>query len=199
MSPHVTSARELRAILRGFAEAKTNSNDAESVAAVAYAVESFTEIMPADEQPPADIGEAGVADDEPTHGPRSWHVVLSWRKLIEATSRRTAQESPEVPARPGLVPLVALYVWDRLWLGQEHQLSDVEALTILALWQHRTARNLIAEDDGLVHTNRLRESVGLDPLARADYEAAIARLSSLECLKADAGLIWLREWVTAQY
>jgi hypothetical protein len=198
MSPHVTSARELRAILRGFAEAKTSSNDVESVAAVAYAVESFTEITPADEEPPEDLGEPGV-DDESSHAPRSWHVVLSWRKLIDTTSRRTTEEPSEVPARPGLVPLVALYVWDRMWLGQEHQLSDLEALTILALWQHRTARNLIAEDDGLLHTNRLRKSVGLEPLTRADYESAIARLSSLKCLNADAGLIWLREWVTAQY
>ena len=199
MSTQITSAGELRAVLRGFVEAKTNSNDRESAAAVAYAVQCFTEIAPLQPHLPGDRRAAGGADEEPHPGGASWRVVLSWRRLVDALTAPDAEDAPAAPSRPGLVPLAALYVWDRMWLGQEHELSDVESLTILALWQHRTARNLIAEDEGFVHTNRLRDSLGLDRLTRSDYESALAELSSLECLEVDAGLIWLREWVTTQY
>lgn len=190
----MTSAREVRAALRGFAEAKTNAHDAESMEAISRTVEWFTEIVPVEQNP------GTLVDDLSRGGGKSGHIVLNWRRLVDTLAAAPGSRPPVGQSvRPELVPLAALYVWDKVWLCKEEQLSDGEALTILALWKHRTARNLIGDQEGFLHTNELRASVGLHPLRRSAYQRAIARLVSLECLEVDAGLVWLREWVMVDY
>lgn len=130
------------------------------------------------------------------------NVVLNWQKLIDIVPdiSLAGLGAATLPVSPVIASLLAgLYVWNKLWRGSVEEFSDVEAVTILALWQNRNSENKINEQDGFAKTNELRATYSLPPLSQAQYAAAINRLVEIDCVELEGGVVWLREWVRVKY
>lgn len=130
------------------------------------------------------------------------NLVLNWRKLLDIVPDVSlagfgAASLPVVPQVA--IALVGLYIWSKVWRGTVEEFSDVEAVTILALWMHRNDKCKIAELEGFVRVNELRASYALAPLTAGQYASAINRLVQLDCVELANGIIWLREWIQVKY
>jgi hypothetical protein len=127
------------------------------------------------------------------------NIYLNWRKLIDVAPDVTIAAAGALASPYWLLPLIGLYIWNKLWRGAEEELSEVEATTIYALWKNRNGDNKISEDDGYARTNSIRNQQGMPALSRSEYSAAISRLLQMECIEIEEGMIWLREWVRIAY
>lgn len=130
------------------------------------------------------------------------NVVLNWRKLLDIVPdvSLAGLGAATLPVAPQVaVVLAGLYVWNKLWRGAVEEFSDVEAVTILALWEHRNGKNRIPEQEGFVKTNEVRVRYALSPLTQGQYASAVSRLAALQCVEIEDGVIWLREWVQKKY
>lgn len=127
------------------------------------------------------------------------NILLNWRKLIDILPDVTIAGAGAVGAPVWLTPLIALYVWNKLWNGAEEQLSDVEATTILALWKNRSGQNKIDSEVGFAATNKLRSTLNFRVLERVEFETTLNRLLDLKCIEIEDGVVWLREWVRVSY
>lgn len=130
------------------------------------------------------------------------NVVLNWRKLVDIVPDiwLAGLGAATLPVAPALAAVLAgLYVWNKVWRGTVEDFSDVEALTILALWRHRNGENKINENDGFMRTNELRAQYSLPPLSLGEYAATVNRLAEIDCVELENGVVWLREWVRVKY
>ena len=130
------------------------------------------------------------------------NVLLSWRKLVDIVPdiSLAGLGAATLPVAPVLAAALAgLYIWNKVWRGSAEDFSDVEALTILALWQHRNGENKINENDGLVKANQLRAQYSMPPLTPGQYAAAVNRLIEVHCIELENGVIWLCESVRVKY
>ena len=167
-------------------------------------VKAFAKVTPP-EQPAITIGLITISSlyDAPKASSRkAGNVVLNWRRLLDIVpdvslatlGAATLPVSPQVA-----IVLAGLYVWNKVWRGVVEEFSDIEAFTILALWEHKNENNRIAEQDGFVKTNQVRGRYAMPPLSAIQYSSAVNRLSLLECIELENGIIWLREWVRKEY
>ena len=130
------------------------------------------------------------------------NVLLNWRKLVDIVPdiSLAGLGAATLPVAPAVAAVLAgLYVWNKVWRGTVEEFSDIEAVTILALWQNCNADNKISEVDGLAKTNFLRTNYSLPPLTVGQFSAAIKRLSDIACIELEDGVIWLREWIRVKY
>lgn len=133
---------------------------------------------------------------------KAGNVVLNWRKLLDIVPdvSLAGLGAATLPVAPQIaVVLAGLYIWNKVWRGAVEEFSDVEAVTILALWENRDGRNKIPESDGFTRTNQVRGRYGLPPLSVGQYASAIKRLVDLKCIELEEGVIWLREWIEVKY
>ena len=167
-------------------------------------VNAFTRVTPP-EEPEITIGLITISSlyDAPKASSRKpGNVVLNWRKLLDIVPdvSLAGLGAATLPVAPQVaVVLAGLYIWNKVWRGAVEELSDVEAVTILALWEHRNEKNKIPEQDGFAKTNEVRSRYALPPLTTNQYASAVNRLVSLECIELEDGIIWLREWVRKKY
>ncbi|SPA25385.1 conserved hypothetical protein [Cupriavidus taiwanensis] len=165
---------------------------------------AFVSVTPP-EQPEVSIGFVTVSSlysSPKAESRKPGNIFLSWRKLVDivpdiSLAAIGAVTSPVAPALAAV--LAGLYIWNKVWHGSVESFSDIEALTILALWQNRNGENKINENDGLVKTNQLRAQYSLSPLSVGQYAAAVNRLVEIDCIELENGIIWLREWVRVKY
>jgi len=130
------------------------------------------------------------------------NVLLNWRKLIDiipdiSLAGLGATSLPVAPAVAAV--LAALYIANTLCRESVEHLSDVEAVTILALWQNRDRENTISEEVGYIKTNELRAAYSLPALSQGQYQTAVNRLSKIRCIALDNGVVSLRESVRVEY
>lgn len=188
-----------------FAERIAASKGAASASLAQSAVEAFS-LLTAPEKPEVlmhliTVSMLNAPDGRgPTGRSRKLgNLVLNWRKLIDIVPDAAIAAAGATAAPAWLLPLIGLYVWNKLWRGSEEELTEVEATTILSLWKYRNEENKIAEDDGFTKTNLVRASFGLQSLSGAEYRRSIDRLLEMECVEMSDGVIWLREWVRKTY
>ncbi|GDY36274.1 hypothetical protein [Acidovorax sp. NB1] len=130
------------------------------------------------------------------------NIVLNWRKLLDIVPdvSLAGLGAATLPVAPQVaVVLAGLYIWNKVWRGAVEEFSDVEAVTILALWEHRNGKNRIPEQEGFVKTNEVRGRYTLPPLTQSQYASAVNRLTALQCIELEDGVIWLRECVQKKY
>jgi hypothetical protein len=167
-------------------------------------VNAFTRVTPP-EEPEITIGLITISSlyDAPKASSRKpGNVVLNWRKLLDIVPdvSLAGLGAATLPVAPQVaVALAGLYIWNKVWRGAVEEFSDVEAVTILALWEHRNEKNKIPEQEGFAKTNELRIRYALPPLTTNQYASAVNRLASLECIELEDGIIWMREWVRKKY
>jgi len=167
-------------------------------------VDAFARVTPP-EEPEITIGLITISSlyDAPKASSRKpGNVVLNWRKLLDIVPdvSLAGLGAATLPVAPQIaVALAGLYIWNKVWRGAVEEFSDVEAVTILALWEHKNEKNKIPEQEGFVKTNEVRGRYDLPPLTTKQYASAINRLVSLECIELEDGIIWLREWVQKKY
>jgi hypothetical protein len=141
----------------------------------------------------------GSFGDEGGTSRKPGNIFLNWRKLMDIVPDATIAAAGAMTSPAWLLPLIGLYVWNKLWRGAEEELTNVEACTICALWKNKDSRNRISEDDGFTATNTLRAHHGLPQLTRVEYNKASNRLLAMDCIELSNGIIWLREWVRVSY
>lgn len=169
-----------------------------------WLVDAFARVTPP-EEPKVTIGLITISSlyGAPKASSRKpGNVLLNWRKLLDIVPdvSLAGLGAATLPVAPQIaVALAGLYIWNKVWRGAVEEFSDVEAVTILALWEHRNDKNKISEPDGFVKTNEVRGRYALPPLTSNQYASAINRLVSLGCIELEGGVIWLREWVQKQY
>lgn len=167
-------------------------------------VDAFAKITPP-EEPEITIGLITISSlyDAPKASSRKpGNVVLNWRKLLDIVPdvSLAGLGAATLPVAPQVaVVLAGLYIWNKVWRGAVEEFSDVEAVTILALWEHKNEKDRISEQDGFARTNEVRERYALPPLTANQYASAVNRLVSLECIELEDGIIWLREWARKKY
>lgn len=122
------------------------------------------------------------------------NLFLSWRKLAETVPDVILASAGSAAVR-WLIPLAALYVWNKLYNGAEEPLTDAEATVMQALWANADSTRKMNEMKGLEVTNRMRSQHSLPALNNSSYNAAINRLTSMGCVYIDRGQICLRERV----
>ena len=130
------------------------------------------------------------------------NILLNWPKLIDIVPdiSLAGLGAATLPIAPAIAAVLAgLYVWNKVWRGSIEEFSDVEAITILALWQNRDARNEIVESEGMKKTNELRETYALPSLSSTQFARAIDRLVAIDCIEVKNGVVWLREWIRVKY
>lgn len=176
------------------AHTETAGDTAESV------VDSFIRLTPPTK--PEMVIEMITMDSLGRGGGRSrkpGNIYLNWRKLIDTIPDVTIAAVGGATAPGWLLPLIGLYVWNKLWCNSEEELTEVEATAICALWKNKNSDNRISEDDGYEKTNAHRKEMGLPLLSRSQFDAAMNRLLRMECIEIEEGIIWLREWVRKVY
>lgn len=167
-------------------------------------VDAFARVTPPKE-PEITIGLITISSlyDAPKASSRKpGNVVLNWRKLLEIVPdvSLAGLGAATLPVAPQVAFVLAgLYIWNKVWRGAVEEFSDVEAVTILALWEHRNGKNKIPEQEGFVKTNEVRGRYSLPPLTQGQYTSAVNRLTSLQCIELEDGVIWLREWVQKKH
>ena len=122
------------------------------------------------------------------------NIYLNWRKLIDAVPDVTIAAIGGTTSPTWMLPLVGLYIWNKLWRNAEEDLSEAEATIIYVLWKNRDNQNKISENDGFVRTNEHRKEMSLHALSRKEFDVAINHLLRIECIEIKEGIIWLREW-----
>jgi hypothetical protein len=130
------------------------------------------------------------------------NVLLNWKKLLDIVPdvSLAGLGAATLPVAPQVaVALAGLYIWNKVWRGAVEEFTDIEAVVILALWEHKNDRDKISESEGFARTNEVRARYALPPLSASQYAAAVNRLTSLECIELEDGIIWLREWVRKRY
>lgn len=130
------------------------------------------------------------------------NILLNWRKLIEIIPdvSLAGLGASTLPVAPQVVMVLsALYIWNKVWRGAVEDLSDIEAVAILALWENRDERNRISEQMGYVRTNEVRFRYALPALTDRQFASAVNRLVELGCVELCDGVIWMREWVQKKY
>ena len=169
-------------------------------AAAQSAVEAFARLTaPTQPEPVVKMITLGSFGDEGGSSRKPGNIFLNWRKLMDVVPDTAIAAAGAMTSPVWLLPLIGLYVWNRLWRGAEEELSDVEACTICALWKNRDGRSRISEEEGFNKTNAMRTLHGLPELSRAEYTKAVNRLLAMECIEINSGIIWLREWVRVSY
>lgn len=167
-------------------------------------VDAFARVTPP-EVPEITIGLVTITSlyDSPKASSRKpGNVLLNWRKLLDVVPDVTLAGlgAATLPVAPQVAAALAgLYIWNKVWRGTVEELSDVEAVTILALWEHKNDENKIPEQEGFTRTNEVRSRYALPPLTEKQYVFAVNRLVSLNCVEIEEGIIWLREWVRKSY
>lgn len=173
-------------------------------AALESALDAFATVTPP-EKPEITIGLVTINSLYGTPKAESrkpGNVVLNWCKLVDIVPdiSLAGLGAATLPVAPALAAVLAgLYIWNKVWRGSLEEFSDVEAVTILALWQNRNGENKISENDGLAKTNQLRAEYSMPPLTAGPYAAAVNRLVEIDCIELEDGVIWLREWVRVKY
>lgn len=130
------------------------------------------------------------------------NVVLNWRKLIDIVPdiSLAGLGAATLPLSPAIAWVLAgLYIWNKLRHGTLEEFSDIEAVTLLALWQNRNLNNKIDEQQGFAKVNEVRASYSQPPLSQGQYAAAVDRLVKIRCVELDSGVVWLREWIRIAY
>ncbi len=164
------------------------------------AVEAFTRLTPPVEpEPVVKMITLGSFGDEGGTSRKPGNIFLNWRKLMDIVPDATIAAAGAMTSPAWLLPLIGLYVWNKLWRGAEEDLTNVEACIIYALWKSKDGRNRISEADGFAVTNALRAHCALPQLTPAEYNKAINRLLAMGCIEMNNGIIWLREWVRVSY
>ncbi|ULH01923.1 hypothetical protein MF133_17435 [Aeromonas caviae] len=167
-------------------------------------VDAFASVTPP-EEPKVTIGLITISSlhDAPKASSRKpGNVILNWRKLLDIVPdvSLAGLGAATLPVAPQVaVVLAGLYIWNKVWRGAVEEFSDVEAVTILALWEHRNEKSKISEQEGFAKTNEVRARYALPPLTANQYASAVNRLVSLDCIELEDGIIWLREWVRKKY
>lgn len=167
-------------------------------------LDSFVEISP----PQQEQLTIGLILIDPTSGPpkgkslKPGNVLLNWRKLFEVVPdvslASLGAPTLPIPLQVAIV-LAALYVSNKLVRGASEELSEAEAVTILALWKGRNARDQISDEDGFKQTNLERRGYGLPPLSYRQYSAAVDQLVVLGCIELNEGVISLVEAIRVTY
>jgi hypothetical protein len=168
--------------------------------AVESAVEAFTRLTPpTDPEPVIEMITVGSFGRGGGKSRKPGNIYLNWQKLMDIVPDATIATAGALTSPAWLLPLIGLYVWNKLWRGAEEDLTEVEACTIFALWKNRNGQSKISEDEGFVRNNALREQQDMPALLRSEYDVAINRLLRMECIEIENGIVWLREWVRIQY
>ena len=103
---------------------------------------------------------------------KAGNVVLNWRKLFELVPdvSLAGLGAATLPVPPQIaIALAGLYIWNKVWRGAVEEFSDIEAVTILALWKHRDDKDKIPEPAGFERVNELRATYPLPPLTTSQY------------------------------
>ncbi|XQE68762.1 hypothetical protein ACOAPY_09445 [Pseudomonas sp. P3C3] len=167
-------------------------------------VNAFARITPP-EEPEFTVGLITINslyDSPRARSRKPGNLVLNWRKLLEVVPDVTLAGlgAASLPVAPQIaIALVGLYIWNKVWRGAVEEFSEIEAVTILALWNHRNGERKIAESEGFKRVNELRANCTLPPLTAGQYASAINRLVQLECIELENGVIWLREWIQVKF
>lgn len=127
------------------------------------------------------------------------NICLNMKKLMEIVPDVTIATVGAATAPFWLLPLIALYVWNRLWCGSEERLSENEASVIYSLWKHRNKENKISVNDGFKHTNSTRRNANISSLKKDEYNNAINRLVQIGCIELSDSIIWMKECVNIKY
>ena len=168
------------------------------------AVGAFASVTPP-EQPSLTIGLVTVSSlysSPKAQSRKLGNVLLNWRKLVDIVPdvSLAGLGAATLPVSPAWsAALAGLYVWNKLWRGTLEEFTDLEATVILALWKSRNRENKVAESDGFDKTNALRATYSLPPLTRGQFKAVIDRLTRIQCVELEDGILWLREWVRVKY
>lgn len=123
------------------------------------------------------------------------NILLNWRRLFDVGPDVGVAVVGAVGQNAFVVSLIALYIWNKVWRGSESPLTEAEASVIEALWSNGAGKRTIESEDGYRMTNELRVRRSAVPLSRAEFEAAIDVLTSMQCVEVTGDKIWLREWV----
>lgn len=167
-------------------------------------VNAFSRVTPP-EAPEFTIGLITISslyDSPKARSRKPGNIVLNWRKLLDIVPdvSLAGLGAASLPVAPQVaIVLVGLYIWNKVWRGAVEEFSDIEAVTILALWKHRNGERKIAEPEGFVRVTELRASYALPPLTAGEYASAINRLIQLDCIELENGIIWLREYIQVTY
>ena len=199
----VSSSRQLeakQAEIHQLASAVLRRVENSQTDAAQAAIQAFARLTPPTEPTPVvkmitlrSFGDEGGTSRKPGN------IFLNWRKLMDIVPDAAIATAGAIASPAWMLPLIGLYVWNKLWRGSEEELTDIEASTIYALWKNKDGRNKISEEDGFTGTNAARAQCGLSELSRHRYNKAINRLLAMECIEIDNGIIWLREWVRVSY
>jgi len=167
-------------------------------------VDAFARITPP-EAPDFTIGLITINslfDSPKARSRKPGNLVLNWRKLLDIVPdiSLAGLGAASLPVAPQIaIVIVGLYIWNKVWRGTVEEFSDIEAVTMLALWKHRNDKCKIAEPEGYKHVAELMADYALTPLTRVQYASAINRLVQLDCIELDNGIIWLREYIQVRY
>ncbi len=127
------------------------------------------------------------------------NIYLNWRKLMDLLPDIAIAAVGGTASPPWFLPVIGLYVWNKLWCSSAEELSEADATTLYALWKNRRGDSKISEDDGFEKTNAGRKACGLEPLTRGEYDRVINRLLKMDTIEMEEGMIWLRESVRMAY
>lgn len=127
------------------------------------------------------------------------NLLLSWRKLMDLVPDIGVASAGIAGAPIWLTALIGLYVWNKVWRGTEEKLSELEATTIIALWDKRGGRKEISEEVGFERTNEWRASFNFTPLTNSQYREVINCLLKMQCISMKGGVIFLCEGVSVGY
>jgi len=162
-------------------------------------VDSFISISPPLDPPHlmtfttmAALGRGGANSRKPGN------ITLNWRRLFDLVPDITLAGAGAV-GTTWLLPVAALYVWMKLLNSATIKIEEKDAFVLYALWTHKNDKDRISEDDGFAKSNLLAEKHGMPPIQRDTFDRAVNKLSSLDCIELEAGIIWLREWVRIKY
>ena len=130
---------------------------------------------------------------------KAGNILLNWRKLIDLVPDTVTSGYTAIVSPPLLLPLIGLQICSKVRKASVVSLTEVEASVILALWKSRDGHDRIDESVGYQKTSALRHQLGLRPLTRDQYMAANDKLSKMNCIEIQSGVIWLKETVTTTY
>ncbi|MDZ4817597.1 MAG: hypothetical protein SGJ20_01345 [Planctomycetota bacterium] len=163
-------------------------------------LEAFAQVTPPQE-PELTIGLVTISSlytSPQAQSRKPGNVLLNWRKLIDIVPdvSLAGLGAATLPVAPGWsIVLAGLYIWSKVSRSSTEVFSDIEAIVILAFWKNKNSDNKIPEAEEFTRANELRASYSLQPLTHGQYASAVDRLTTIDCLELEDGIIWLREWV----
>lgn len=162
-------------------------------------IESFMTISPPLNPPivatftvMSQLGRGGAKSRKPGN------IRLNWRRLFELVPDVTLAGAGTAEAQ-WLVPFAALYIWMKLWKAATVSINENDAFVLYSLWHHRNDKVRIPEDEAYSNIKALAKTHSLPIFEREIFDQSINKLLSLECIELNAGVIWLREWVSIKY